>query len=194
MIRLFRKIRQNLLSEKNYSLYLLYAIGEITLVVVGILIAFQIDNWNQNKINVQKEITNLKEIKKNLNGDMEFQLIPGSEYYALSTEAYDLLRSNFYESPQMISEDSIRALFLQMVLPWRLIINTVAFDNLNSMGIDLISNDSLRANISTLYGYEYKNLLNYQTITITEFREDFVPLLSDHVNIHKVLSASELNY
>lgn len=106
----------------------------------------------------------------------------------------DLLLSNFYESPQKISEDSIRTLFLQMVLPWRLIINTVAFDNLSSMGIDLISNDSLRANISTLYGYEYKNVLNYQNITITEFREDFVPLLSDHVNIHKVLSTSELNY
>ncbi len=49
MIRLLRKIRQQLLSETKYSIYLLYAVGEIILVVVGILFALQIDNWNGNK-------------------------------------------------------------------------------------------------------------------------------------------------
>lgn len=49
MIRLFRKIRQQLLSETKYPVYLLYAGGEILLVVVGILLALQIDNWNENK-------------------------------------------------------------------------------------------------------------------------------------------------
>jgi hypothetical protein len=49
MIRLFRKIRQRLLSKNNYSIYLLYAGGEFILVVVGILFALQIDNWNENK-------------------------------------------------------------------------------------------------------------------------------------------------
>ena len=46
MIRLFRKIRHQLLSEDRYSIYILYAVGEILLVVVGILIALQLDNWN----------------------------------------------------------------------------------------------------------------------------------------------------
>ena len=45
-----------------------------------------------------------------------------------------------------------------------------------------------------LYGYEYRIILNYHNITVTEFREDFVPLLNNNVNIHKVLSKSELNY
>ena len=49
MIRLFRKIRQQLLSETKYPIYLLYAGGEILLVVLGILIALQIDNWNEDK-------------------------------------------------------------------------------------------------------------------------------------------------
>jgi len=48
MIRLFRKIRNQLLSEKSYSIYMLYAAGEIVLVMVGILLALQIDNWNEN--------------------------------------------------------------------------------------------------------------------------------------------------
>jgi len=49
MIRLFRKIRHRLLSENSYSMYLLYASGEILLVVIGILLALQIDNWNDLK-------------------------------------------------------------------------------------------------------------------------------------------------
>ena len=48
MIKFFRKIRQKLLSENKFSKYLIYAIGEIVLVVIGILIAVQINNWNEN--------------------------------------------------------------------------------------------------------------------------------------------------
>lgn len=49
MIKLFRKIRQNLLSEGKTKKYFKYAIGEIFLVVIGILIALQINNWNEEK-------------------------------------------------------------------------------------------------------------------------------------------------
>jgi hypothetical protein len=47
MIKFFRKIRQNLLTENKFSKYILYAIGEILLVVVGILIALNINNNNE---------------------------------------------------------------------------------------------------------------------------------------------------
>jgi hypothetical protein len=49
MIKFFRKIRQKLLSENKIGKYLTYAIGEIVLVVIGILIALQINNWNENR-------------------------------------------------------------------------------------------------------------------------------------------------
>ena len=49
MIKFFRKIRQRLLTENRFSKYLIYAIGEIILVVIGILIALQINNWNENQ-------------------------------------------------------------------------------------------------------------------------------------------------
>jgi len=49
MIRFFRQIRQNLIMENKTSKYLKYAIGEIVLVVFGILIALQINNWNENR-------------------------------------------------------------------------------------------------------------------------------------------------
>jgi len=49
MIKFFRKIRKQLLTENKFSKYLLYAIGEIILVVIGILIALGVNNWNQEK-------------------------------------------------------------------------------------------------------------------------------------------------
>ncbi|TVZ56074.1 hypothetical protein OD91_1353 [Lutibacter sp. Hel_I_33_5] len=49
MIKFFRKIRQKLLTENKFSKYLIYAIGEIILVVIGILIALQINNWNEHR-------------------------------------------------------------------------------------------------------------------------------------------------
>ena len=55
MINFFRKIRQKLLSENKFSIYMLYAIGEIVLVVIGILIALQINNWNEFKKERVKE-------------------------------------------------------------------------------------------------------------------------------------------
>ena len=55
MIKFFRHIRQRLIADNRFSKYLLYAIGEIILVVIGILIALQINNWNEHKKNAQQE-------------------------------------------------------------------------------------------------------------------------------------------
>ena len=49
MLTFFRKIRKALLDSGSTGKYLLYAIGEIALVVIGILIALQINNWNENR-------------------------------------------------------------------------------------------------------------------------------------------------
>lgn len=56
MIKLFRKIKQKLISEKKFSKYLIYAVGEIMLVVIGILIALQVNNWNEErKLNLESK-------------------------------------------------------------------------------------------------------------------------------------------
>ena len=64
MIKFFRKIRQNLLSESKFSKYLIYAIGEIILVVIGILIALQINNWNEKQKEEKSELLILKTLQK----------------------------------------------------------------------------------------------------------------------------------
>ncbi len=63
MIKFFRKIRLNLLLENKTGRYFKYAIGEIILVVIGILIALQINSWNQQRIEDKQEIELLTSIK-----------------------------------------------------------------------------------------------------------------------------------
>ena len=66
-MKLFRKIRLNRILDKKFKDYLVYAIGEILLVVIGILIAVQVNNWNQQRIKAKKEIHALKDIKSEFN-------------------------------------------------------------------------------------------------------------------------------
>ncbi len=69
MLKFFGRIRHRLLTENKFSKYFLYAVGEIVLVVIGILIALQINNWNQNRLNGIEEQNYYRNIKRQLNED-----------------------------------------------------------------------------------------------------------------------------
>ena len=71
MIKFFRKIRQNLLMENKTGKYFKYAIGEIILVVIGILIALQINNWNEKRGQENKIKSVYSIIKSDLTNDIE---------------------------------------------------------------------------------------------------------------------------
>ncbi len=64
MLKFFRKIRQGLLQEGSFQKYLLYAAGEILLVMIGILLALQINNWNERKNTQKLEIEYLVNLKQ----------------------------------------------------------------------------------------------------------------------------------
>lgn len=70
MIKFFRRIRQQLLTENKFSKYLLYAIGEIVLVVIGILIALSINNWNENQHKKELVSVYLQNLIENLKSDI----------------------------------------------------------------------------------------------------------------------------
>ena len=70
MLFFLRKIRKQLLSEYNFGKYLLYALGEIVLVVVGIVIAVQLGNWNQSKNDRKKELSYLQSYTNDLNANI----------------------------------------------------------------------------------------------------------------------------
>lgn len=70
MVKFFRKTRQNLLSEGKTAKYFKYAIGEIVLVVIGILIALSINNWNENRKSENQLSTIYNEVEQNLKSDL----------------------------------------------------------------------------------------------------------------------------
>ncbi|MCW5516022.1 DUF6090 family protein [Muriicola sp. Z0-33] len=72
MISFFRRLRQRLLSENRFSKYLMYAIGEILLVVVGILLALQINNWNQERIQAKELDGLMKSISSAIQSDVKY--------------------------------------------------------------------------------------------------------------------------
>lgn len=71
MIKFFRTIRYDYMKENRTGKYLKYAIGEIILVVIGILLALQINNWNSE----YKADKNLKEIYKQIQTDLKVDIL-----------------------------------------------------------------------------------------------------------------------
>ncbi len=72
MIKFFHRFRQNLIAESRFGKYLLYAIGEIVLVVIGILIALSINNWNDNRKKKQQELVVVNQLIEDTTSDSMF--------------------------------------------------------------------------------------------------------------------------
>ena len=90
MINFFRKLRHEFLGKKKFSKYIKYALGEILLVVIGILIALQINNWNENRKNEANTVLMLKQLKEenlsNLSDLLEGK--PNRDSLSLKTRAF----------------------------------------------------------------------------------------------------------
>ncbi len=78
-MKLFRGVRQNMIKDGNLKKYLLYAVGEILLVMIGISLAFQVSNWDDNRIRKNAEIRFYENIKEQIIDDKE--LIEGQRDY-----------------------------------------------------------------------------------------------------------------
>ena len=152
MIKFFRKIRQNLLMENKTGNYFKYAIGEIVLVVIGILIALQINNWNENRKSAEIENKILIEISNGLEKDL-IDVNINKKGHVLGLNAIEYW--NKIINNENVNIDSIQIQYHRLLRNFISVQNTSGYESLKSRGLELVKNDSLRLEIISLYEENY---------------------------------------
>ena len=156
MIKFFKKIRQKLLTENKFSKYLLYAIGEITLVVIGILIALSINNWNEEHKISKKEVANLKSLQSEMMTSLEELKIDQERnlnYYKSTVNVYE------YILTEAVLVDSMYKVFYKSVQFDYFFPKTSAYETLKSGNLEIIKSDLLRKLITDVYETGYERIL-----------------------------------
>jgi hypothetical protein len=157
MINFFRKTRKKMADDNKPMKYMRYAIGEIVLVVVGILIALSINNWNEERNNRIKEkilLTNLIEnIQTNIDHILE-DISTHRDCIRSSEIAIDAIRNNkpFYDS--LVFYFHRAPIFPDPKL------STSSYESLASTGFDILSDDIIRKEIVELFEVIYPNRID----------------------------------
>ena len=144
MIKFFRKIRQRLLVDGKFSKYPIYALGEIVLVVIGILIALSINNWNSSRKDRIREAVILNQIHKDFSSN-KLQLDSILEFHTqkvskTQTLVEQMLRSKDTSLINLMMSYGDDIVSFKTFNPSNGSIDAI----INSSSFDLISNDSLR--------------------------------------------------
>jgi hypothetical protein len=177
--------------------YFKYAIGEIILVVIGILLALQINNWNEAKKNDKIEVSILHEL---LN-DSKTNLTSLEEDIELNRKAIqsNLLITDFLTAGKDY-HDSLDVHFGFIQYNTQFTVNTGGFENLKSRGFEFISNDTLRKSIIDLYDgwYDFVNDLGdiNNKISIEQFHPKYKPFFKNYkrVLMENYVSFTPANY
>lgn len=182
MIKFFRTIRQHMINNNKVSKYLLYAIGEIILVVVGILIALQVNQWKEDQENraIEKEI--LSNIKDALLTDLENTIkfnINESDLRILVTKAWIDYKSSGIKIP-----DSVHKYYIKMGMNRVFNPVIIPFKILESKGLDLIKNDKLKYDIVNIYTLEYGKVFNQIENETNNLRDVYRPEIRKHFTIN----------
>jgi len=187
MIKFFRKIRQNSIRENKVTNYLKYAIGEIVLVVIGILIALQINNWNENRRGNNIENKILVEISKGLKQDLidiksnmsEHRVgLKACEYY------YDIFTN------KKVQTDSINYYYTYLTRGYISIQNRSGYESLKSRGLELIKDDSLRNDIIKLYEQDYPFIMKLEEQDPEgNFHDSYFKEINNHISPNLIFNS-----
>lgn len=150
MITFFRKIRQSLLKQNKVTRYLIYAGGEIMLVMVGILLALAFNEWNTQRKDQEYLSVMLQEIHKDLIADQDL-IYGGIEPRLQSAErGVENMRRRLHAG----NVDSLAGIYVDyenMNFGFKLTTTSGGYDALKAKGLEIIQNDSLRQTIAEFY-------------------------------------------
>jgi hypothetical protein len=180
MINFFRKIRRKLADDNRPLKYARYAIGEIVLVVIGILIALQINNWNENKILRQQEKILLIEIYNEFNynkTELESNLLR----YKQSRESLLRIIDLFPIDIQRINFDTIASLLKQTHFVGNYDYSKTSLEKIrNTSSFDIISNIELR-NLLLEWEILLADYMERELRAIDHHEEMFGPILGNYL-------------
>ena len=178
MIKFFRHIRKSLLEQNKMGKYFKYAIGEIILVVIGILIALQINNWNELKKEKAFEKEILEQIRANLIKDKITLKEIKVNFEKAMYSSDKILKSKWTKQ----ENDSIKYWLGKIIQFDRFQSLTNAYEVAKSKGLDLITNKQLRFQIGSYYDDEIKRVgKSIEDIEVT-FRQDWIPVLRNEAH------------
>lgn len=176
MIKFFRRIRQNLLSENKFSKYLIYAIGEIVLVVIGILIALQLNNLNEQVKNKSLETEYLHKLRNEFVQNRQICL-RDIQFHETQVESAKLVLNVLVNDSIIQDLNKLHLAIMHTGWSWHGGYNNDVWSELINTGNQmLISNDSIRKNITQFqrqanriisneseweqYNFKYRNITN----------------------------------
>ena len=177
MIKFFRKIRLEALSRKRFPKYFTYAIGEIILVVIGILIALQINNWNENRKQNIREYAVLEELKQGLEANKNILEKRKLRFKQLQYRSKKLIT---HLEAKRTYHDSLDTYFAAPVNNLSFGISYASFENLKSQGLDIISNKDLRLDLVKLYEEDFWILKDQETKMANAFTNATLPFTRRH--------------
>jgi hypothetical protein len=178
VIKFFRRVRQKLIAEGNLKRYLLYAIGEILLVVIGILVALQLNNWNEYKKERAVERKLLIELTENLeinairlNSDLQKEL---KSIAAINFVVGHLDNSRPYH-------DSLDVYFASAFFSPDIVLSASGFESIKSKGFEIVENETLRKTIMDLFDVTYANMLS-ETVRLEDqfWASSVLPLIHQY--------------
>ena len=178
MLKFFGRIRQKLLNKGELKRYLFYAIGEILLVMIGILLAVQVNNWNLSQKDRRAESQLLIELKQNLKVNLS-RLQEEIQKEHNSIAAINLVVEHIDNRKPY--HDSLDAHFRQAFKAYDIILSSSAFEAIKSRGFEIIHLDSLRKEVIELFDVTYSNLISETVRLENQFWPSSVlPILHTH--------------
>ncbi len=158
-----------MLSENKFSKYLLYAIGEIALVVIGILIALQINNTNELNKQLRQEQNYLIALQKEFsyNAEMLEKVISNNTRYA--DAAIELLKHTGPDEPDLTEKDFSKLLLRTVSNEIMYLPSSGVLEEIISSGkLDIFQNQELKNLLSSWSGVMYK--VRFQETELTKYR------------------------
>lgn len=174
MLRIFRNIRKTLMEQNKIRAYLLYAVGEILLVVIGILIALQVNNWNEARIQQNQEQQTLSSLLAEL--QINVVILDGClQEINMVKEYADSLRNYLGPNISTISIDSTYKWFGQIGSTKRCKVVSNVLDELENSGtLSAISNLKIKRKIVE-WSTSYNEMVKEEDEWAREFSNQFYP-------------------